>query len=161
MADPLPDPALPALTLPALTLVNDEGRPALLSAYAGKTLVLFFFPRASTPGCTTESIAFSALLGAFAKGDTVVAGVSKDSPKKLANFRQKQGLKVDLLSDAESNLCEQLGVWKEKQMYGKRFMGIERSSFLYGADGKLVRAWRKVKVGGHAEEVLEAVRALR
>ncbi|WP_420605712.1 peroxiredoxin [Novosphingopyxis sp.] len=147
-------------TLPDLTLTDDTGQPAPLKDYLGKPLVLFVFPRANTPGCTKESIAFTELLGDFAEADAAVAGVSKDSPKKLSNFREKQGLTVDLLSDAETDLSEQLGVWKEKQMYGKRFMGLERSTFLYGADGTLVRAWRKVKVTDHAEEVLEAVRAL-
>ncbi len=147
-------------TLPDLTLTDDAGQPAPLKTYLGKPLVLFFFPRANTPGCTKESIAFTEMLGEFGKADAAVAGVSKDSPKKLNNFREKQGLKVDLLSDAETDLSEQLGVWKEKQMYGKSFMGLERSTFLYGADGKLLREWRKVKVTGHADEVLEAVRAL-
>ena len=146
--------------LPDLTLTDDTGAPAPLKDYRGKPLVLFFFPRANTPGCTKESVAFSQMLDAFGKADAAVAGVSKDTPKKLANFREKQGLTVDLLSDAETDLSERLGVWKEKQMYGKSFMGLERSTFLYGAEGKLMREWRKVKVGGHAEEVLEAVRAL-
>lgn len=151
-------PDTPA-SLPDLVLTNDAGDPAPLKSYLGKPLVLFFFPRASTPGCTKESIAFTEMLGDFAEADTAVAGVSKDSPKKLSNFREKQELKIDLLSDSETDLSERLGVWKEKQMYGKRFMGLERSTFLYGADGKLAREWRKVKVAGHAEEVLEAVRA--
>ena len=146
--------------LPELTLTNDQAELAPLAAYAGKPLVLFFFPRASTPGCTKESIAFSEMLDAFGAADTAVAGVSKDSPKKLSNFSEKQGLTVDLLSDADSDLSEQLGVWKEKQMYGKTFMGLERSTFLFDASGKLAREWRKVKVAGHAEEVLEAARAL-
>ena len=146
--------------LPELTLTNDQAELAPLAAYAGKPLVLFFFPRASTPGCTKESTAFSEMLDAFGAADTAVAGVSKDSPKKLSNFREKQGLTVDLLSDAETDLSEQLGVWKEKQMYGKTFMGLERSTFLFDASGKLAREWRKVKVAGHAEEVLEAARTL-
>ena len=98
------------------------------------------------------------MLEDFESSGAAVAGVSKDSPKKLSNFREKQNLTVDLLSDAETDLSERLGVWKEKQMYGKSFMGLERSTFLYGADGKLLREWRKVKVKGHAEEVLEALR---
>ena len=147
-------------TLPDLTLTGDAGEPAPLGRYAGKPVVLFVFPRANTPGCTKESIAFTQMLEEFATADAAVVGVSKDSPKKLSNFREKQGLKFDLLSDADTDLSERLGVWKEKKMYGKSFMGLERSTFLYGADGKLVREWRKVKVKGHAEEVLEAVRAL-
>lgn len=155
MTDTPTDPALPDLTL-----TDDGGQPAPLAAYAGKPLVLFFFPRANTPGCTKESIAFTDMLGEFSEAGAAVAGVSKDSPKKLSNFRAKQELKVDLLSDADTDLSERLVVWQEKQMYGKTFMGLERSTFLFGADGQLVREWRKVKVAGHAEEVLEAVRAL-
>ncbi len=147
-----------AETLPELTLIDDRGEPKPLADYKGKPLVLFFFPRANTPGCTKESIAFSEMLDEFASLGSAVTGVSKDSPKKLSNFREKQGLTVDLLSDADTDLSERLGVWKEKQMYGKTFMGLERSTFLYGADGKLLREWRKVKVNGHAEEVLEALR---
>ena len=145
-------------SLPDLTLTDDHGEPKPLADYKGRPLVLFFFPRANTPGCTKESIAFSEMLEEFGSLNAAVAGVSKDSPKKLSNFREKQDLSVDLLSDAETDLSEQLGVWKEKQMYGKTFMGLERSTFLYGADGKLLREWRKVKVKGHAEEVLEALR---
>ena len=144
--------------MPDLTLTDDSGEPKALADYKGKPLVLFFFPRANTPGCTKESIAFSEMLEDFESSGAAVAGVSKDSPKKLSNFREKQNLTVDLLSDAETDLSERLGVWKEKQMYGKSFMGLERSTFLYGADGKLLREWRKVKVKGHAEEVLEALR---
>ncbi|MAC11846.1 MAG: peroxiredoxin [Sphingorhabdus sp.] len=147
-----------AETMPDLTLTDDSGEPKALADYKGKPLVLFFFPRANTPGCTKESIAFSEMLEDFKSSGAAVAGVSKDSPKKLSNFRDKQDLTVDLLSDAETDLSERLGVWKEKQMYGKSFMGLERSTFLYGADGKLLREWRKVKVKGHAEEVLEALR---
>ena len=147
-----------AETMPDLTLTDDSGEPKALADYKGKPLVLFFFPRANTPGCTKESIAFSEMLEDFESSGAAVAGVSKDSPKKLSNFRDKQDLTVDLLSDAETDLSERLGVWKEKQMYGKSFMGLERSTFLYGADGKLLREWRKVKVKGHAEEVLEALR---
>ncbi|WP_187336553.1 peroxiredoxin [Novosphingopyxis iocasae] len=147
-----------AETMPDLTLTDDRGEPKALADYKGKPLVLFFFPRANTPGCTKESIAFSEMLEDFKSSGAAVAGVSKDSPKKLSNFREKQDLTVDLLSDAETDLSERLGVWKEKQMYGKSFMGLERSTFLYGADGKLLREWRKVKVKGHAEEVLEALR---
>ena len=147
-----------AETMPDLTLTDDSGEPKALADYKGKPLVLFFFPRANTPGCTKESIAFSEMLEDFESSGAAVAGVSKDSPKKLSNFREKQNLTVDLLSDAETDLSERLGVWKEKQMYGKSFMGLERSTFLYGADGKLLREWRKVKVKGHAEEVLEALR---
>ncbi|MBH9538372.1 peroxiredoxin [Novosphingopyxis sp. YJ-S2-01] len=147
-----------AETMPDLTLTDDSGEPKALADYKGKPLVLFFFPRANTPGCTKESIAFSEMLEDFKSSGAAVAGVSKDSPKKLSNFREKQDLTVDLLSDAETDLSERLGVWKEKQMYGKSFMGLERSTFLYGADGKLLRDWRKVKVKGHAEAVLEALR---
>lgn len=127
---------------------------------ANGTVVLFFYPRDDTSGCTKEAIAFSGMAEAFAAAGAVVWGVSKDSLKSHEKFAAKHGLTTPLLSDEESDLCEQFGVWKEKSMYGKKFMGIERSTFVIGADGVVKAVWRKVKVPGHAEAVLDAVKAL-
>ncbi|NVK15955.1 MAG: peroxiredoxin [Rhodobacteraceae bacterium] len=145
---------------PSFTLPRGGGGEVTLSALKGAPVVLFFYPRDNTPGCTKESIAFSEALQAFADAGAHVFGISKDSLKKHENFTAKHGLTTPLLSDAEGTVCEDYGVWKEKSMYGKKHWGIERSTFLIDADGKIARVWRKVKVDGHAEEVLEAVRAL-
>jgi len=146
--------------MPNFELPRDGGDVVTLSDYAGKNVVLFFYPRDSTPGCTTESKEFSALASSFADLNTVILGVSKDSVASHDKFVSKQELTIPLLSDETSNLCETMGVWKEKSMYGKKFMGIERSTFLIGADGTLVAEWRKVKVKGHVDAVLDAVRSL-
>jgi len=145
---------------PEFTLPRDGGGEVSLADYAGKPVVIFFYPKASTPGCTTEARDFTALLGEFEAAGAVVLGVSKDSVKKQENFAAKEDLRMALLSDAESDVCERYGVWGEKQMYGKTFMGITRATFLVGPDGIVAQSWPKVKVTGHAEEVLAAVRAL-
>lgn len=145
---------------PDFTLPRDGGETVSLSDFAGKPVVLFFYPKASTPGCTTEAIDFTALLPEFEKAGAVVLGMSKDTVKRQENFSTKQELGMALLSDAESDICEAYGVWGEKKMYGKTFMGITRTTYLIGADGKIAKVWPKVKVKGHAEEVLDAVRAL-
>ena len=126
----------------------------------GKKMVVFFFPRADTSGCTKESIAFSELMDDFAATNCVVIGISKDTPAKQAKFREKHGLTCLLGADHESDVCEQFGVWVEKSMYGKKYMGIQRASFLIDANGKVAETWPKVKVDGHANSVLEAARAL-
>lgn len=126
----------------------------------GKKMVVFFFPRADTSGCTKESIAFSELMDDFAAANCVVIGISKDTPTKQAKFREKHGLTCLLGADHESDVCEQFGVWVEKSMYGKKYMGIQRASFLIDANGKVAETWPKVKVDGHANAVLEAARAL-
>ena len=126
----------------------------------GKKMVVFFFPRADTSGCTKESIAFSELMDDFAATNCVVIGISKDTPAKQAKFREKHGLTCLLGADHESDVCEQFGVWVEKSMYGKKYMGIQRASFLIDANGKVAETWPKVKVDGHANAVLEAARAL-
>ena len=126
----------------------------------GKKMVVFFFPRADTSGCTKESIAFSELMDDFAAANCVVIGISKDTPAKQAKFREKHGLTCLLGADHESDVCEQFGVWVEKSMYGKKYMGIQRASFLIDANGKVAETWPKVKVDGHANAVLEAARAL-
>ena len=123
-------------------------------------MVVFFFPRADTSGCTKESIAFSELMDDFAAANCVVIGISKDTPAKQAKFREKHGLTCLLGADHESDVCEQFGVWVEKSMYGKKYMGIQRASFLIDADGTVAETWPKVKVNGHAATVLEAARAL-
>ena len=123
----------------------------------GQTVVLYFYPKDNTPGCTTEAKDFSALMSAFDKADVSLLGVSKDSAKKHQNFIAKHDLTVDLATDAaDGGLSDELGVWTEKQMYGKTYMGMVRSTFLIGGDGQILRVWPKVKVKGHAEEVLEA-----
>ena len=126
----------------------------------GKKMVVFFFPRADTSGCTKESIAFSELMDDFAAANCVVIGISKDTPAKQAKFREKHGLTCLLGADHESDVCEQFGVWVEKSMYGKKYMGIQRASFLIDANGKVAETWPKVKVDGHANAVLAAARAL-
>ncbi|THD74680.1 peroxiredoxin [Thalassobius vesicularis] len=147
-------------TAPDFTLPQDGGDPVTLSALRPSPVVLFFYPRDNTSGCTKEAIGFTEALPAFEALGVKVFGVSKDSLASHEKFREKQGLSVSLLSDENGDLSERLGVWKEKSMYGKKFWGIERSTFLIDGTGTIVREWRKVKVAGHVEEVLEAARAL-
>lgn len=144
---------------PDFTLPSTEGT-VTLSALTGQPVVLFFYPRDDTSGCTRENQDFTALLAQFAALNAHVYGISKDSLASHEKFMIKKSLTVPLLSDEQSNTCEAFGVWKEKSMYGKTFMGIERSTFLIGANGTIVREWRKVKVPGHAQAVLEAVQAI-
>jgi peroxiredoxin Q/BCP len=128
--------------------------------FAGRKAVLFFYPKDDTPGCTTENIDFTALKGEFDAAGVALLGVSKDPPAKHAKFAAKHSLTVPLASDAEEGgLSDVLGIWTQKSMYGRTYMGMERTTYLVGADGKIVRVWRKVKVKGHAAEVLEAARA--
>ena len=147
-------------TAPDFTLPVTGGGTVTLSDLRGGPVVLFFYPRDDTSGCTKESIAFSGLVDAFAAAGCKLFGISKDSMASHDKFAAKHDLTVPLLSDENDAVCEAYGVWTEKSMYGKTFMGIERSTFLIGSDGKVARAWHKVKVPGHAEEVLDAVRAL-
>jgi peroxiredoxin Q/BCP len=147
-------------TAPDFTLPQDGGDDVTLSALRPAPVVLYFYPKDDTGGCTKEAVAFSALLSEFEAAGAKVFGISKDSVKKHEKFRAKHDLTVPLLSDENGDICEGYGVWAEKQMYGKTYMGIERSTFLIDGHGKVARAWRKVKVPGHAEEVLEAVRSL-
>ncbi len=152
-------PLEPGAKAPEFTLTRDGGETLSLSDFGGKPLVLFFYPKADTSGCTKESIAFSQLKSDFATAGAEVVGISKDPVEKQEKFRDKHDLTVPLLSD-DQDVCERYGTWVEKNMYGKKYMGIERSTFLIDADGKIARVWRKVKVPGHAEEVLDAVKAL-
>jgi peroxiredoxin Q/BCP len=126
----------------------------------GKNVVIYFYPKDSTPGCTTEGRDFSALQARFKRANTVILGVSRDSLASHEKFKEKQGFKFDLLSDPDEKLCKKFDVIQEKTLYGRKFMGVVRSTFLIDANGKLRREWRNVKVKGHAEEVLEAARAL-
>ena len=150
----------PSDLAPAFTLPRDGGGEISLADLKGQAVVLFFYPRDDTPGCTKESIGFSEHLQAFADAGAQVLGISRDTVAKHDKFIAKHGLTVPLLSDAESTMCEDYGVWVEKSMYGKKSLGIERSTFLIDAEGKIARIWRKVKVPGHVDEVLEAVKAL-
>ena len=131
-----------------------------LKELRGQNVVLYFYPKDSTPGCTTEGRDFSALHARFRRQNTVIFGVSRDSLVSHEKFRDKQGFKFDLISDPAEKLCKKFDVIHEKTLYGRKFMGVVRSTFLIDADGKLRKEWRKVKVKGHAEEVLEAVKAL-
>ena len=136
------------------------GGPFKLSAHKGHPVVLYFYPKDNTPGCTTEGADFRDLHKQFTKLGAVIAGVSRDSMKSHESFKAKMEFPFELISDADEKLCAQFDVIKMKNMYGKKVRGIERSTFLIGPDGKLVREWRGVKVPGHAEEVLEAIKAL-
>ena len=147
-------------TLPDANLVDADGAAFSLTRYKGKPLIVYFYPKADTPGCTTEAKDFTELMAEFAKAGVPVVGISKDKPAKLAKFRDKYDLKVVLASDEEGGVCEAFGTWVEKSMYGRKYMGIARATFLVGADGVIARVWPKVKVKGHAAEVLEAVKAL-
>lgn len=144
---------------PDFTLPRDGGGEVSLSGLKGQQVVLYFYPKDDTPGCTKEGIAFSEAIEEFAAAGAVVIGVSKDTAAKHDKFIAKHELKVILASDAEGTTCEDYGVWVEKNMYGKKYMGIERATFLIGADGVVRQVWRKVKVPGHSDAVLEAVRA--
>ena len=145
---------------PPFKLVADNGENIALADFKGKKLVIFFYPRADTPGCTRESIAFSALKKEFAKADTEVIGISADPVNAQGAFKKKHGLKVPLVSDETKKTIQDYGAWGERSMYGRKFMGIVRTTVLIGPDGRVARLWPKVKVDGHAEEVLEATKAL-
>lgn len=145
---------------PAFTLPRDGGAMISLADQAPSKVVLYFYPKDATPGCTLEALDFNALLPSFQEAGAVVIGISKDSVAAHDKFCAKQGLQIILASDAEGQTCEDYGVWVEKNMYGRQYMGIERSTFLIDGTGKIARIWPKVKVKGHAEEVLAAVKAL-
>jgi len=145
---------------PAFTLPRDGGDAVSLADFKGRKLVLYFYPRADTPGCTREAIAFSGLTKAFAKADTAVLGVSADPVPAQDAFKAKHRLTIPLASDETHKMLEAYGVWGKKSMYGKTFMGIVRTTFLIAADGKIARVWSNVKVDGHADEVLAAAQAL-
>lgn len=146
--------------IPDLTLPAPGGGAVRLRDFEGALFVLYFYPKDDTPGCTREAQDFSALYPEFRAAGADVLGVSKDTPAKHAKFIAKYDLSVPLASDDADAATAAFGTWIEKQLYGRTYMGIDRSTFLFGADGKLVRSWRKVRVPGHAEQVLEAVKGL-
>ncbi len=146
-------------TAPDFTLPGTGGD-VTLSSLKGKPVVLFFYPRDDTPGCTKESVGFSESRSAFEAAGALVFGISKDSLASHEKFAAKRDLQIPLLSDENGTTCEDYGVWKEKNMYGKKYMGIERTTFLIAADGTIAKIWNKVKVPGHVDTVLEEVRAL-
>ena len=151
IGDPLPD----------IALETPEGSSVRPADFVGRKLVLFFYPKDDTPGCTSENKDFSALADEFAAAGIALLGVSKDPPKKHQKFIAKYGLTAPLATDREANgLADALGVWAEKAMYGRSYMGMVRSTYLLGTDGRIARIWAKVKVAGHAAEVLEAARSL-
>ena len=145
---------------PDFDLPTNGGGSVKLSDLRGKKAVIFFYPKAMTSGCTKEACGFRDALGDFEGADTVIIGMSKDEVKKLYKFVEKEELTFALASDFEQETCEAYDVWKEKSMYGKKYMGIERSTFLVDRDGKIAAAWRKVKVPGHVEAVLQAAQEL-
>lgn len=144
---------------PAFTLDTPDG-PASLADFAGRKLALYFYPKDDTSGCTTEALQFTALATDFEAAGAAVLGVSKDSIASHRKFAAKHSLTVRLGSDPEAATIEAYGVWVEKSLYGRKYMGIERATFLIGPDGKIAQVWRKVKVAGHAEAVLKAAQAL-
>ncbi|TVV75621.1 peroxiredoxin [Sphingomonas solaris] len=146
---------------PEVTLETPDGGALSLSAMRGRPLALFFYPKDDTSGCTTEALDFSALKAAFEMEGASILGVSKGTSAGKSKFIAKHGLTVSLATDADGSACEAFGTWGEKTLYGKKYMGIDRATFLIDADGRIARVWRKVKVPGHAEAVLEAARALK
>ncbi len=150
VGDPVPD----------VMLTGMDGEPLSLAAFRGNKLVLYFYPKDDTSGCTREAQDFTGLAAEFEKEGTWILGVSKDDPKSHSKFTEKYELKVSLASDMDGSVCEAFGTWGEKSLYGRKYMGIERATFLIDRDGTVARVWRKVKVPGHAEEVLAATRAL-
>ena len=145
---------------PDFTAATDGGKKLKLSDLRGKPVVLYFYPKDDTTGCTAEACGFRDSLPDFSKLKTQVIGVSKDSVDKHDKFKKKYGLNFPLVSDEDGKICEKYGTWVEKSMYGRKYMGIDRATFLVNRDGTVVRIWRKVKVPGHAQEVLEAAREL-
>lgn len=147
-------------TAPDFTLPGDGGAEITLSAHQGHPVVLYFYPKDNTSGCTKEAVAFNELRSAFDDAGVVIIGVSPDPVKSHDKFKEKFELGFALASDATHDVCELYGVWKEKSMYGRKYMGVERSTFLIDRDGTIAKAWRKVKVPGHAEAVLAAAKDL-
>ncbi|MGL4495452.1 MAG: thioredoxin-dependent thiol peroxidase [Beijerinckiaceae bacterium] len=145
---------------PAFTLPGDAGSKIRLADLKGKNVVLYFYPKDDTSGCTAEAIAFNGLRKQFAAANTEIIGVSPDSPASHDKFKAKHGLAFPLASDEDKGMLEAYGVWAEKSMYGRKYMGVERTTFLIDGKGKIAQVWRKVKVPGHAEEVLAAAKAL-
>ena len=145
--------------IPNFEILTDKGD-FKVSNHLGKNIIVFFFPRADTSGCTAESIAFTNHQKKFEKLNCIVIGISKDNIKKQAKFREKYNLTCELGADFENNVCEQFGVWVEKSMYGRKYMGIQRTTFLSNEKGIITNVWEKVKVPGHADEVLAALKKM-
>ena len=145
---------------PSFRLPRDGGDSAALADYAGQKLVLFFYPRADTPGCTREAIDFTRLRDAFAESGTAVLGVSADTVKAQESFRDKHQLSIPLISDEQHEMLAAYGAWGEKSMYGRTFLGILRTTVLIGANGKIAKIWRNVRVDGHADEVLATAQSI-
>ncbi len=145
---------------PDFTLDDEKGKPFTLSSARGKRVVLYFYPKDDTPGCTTEAKDFTQLMGGFERENTLVVGVSRDDQASHAAFCAKHSLEVTLVSDTDNTVCEAYDCWVEKNMYGKKYMGVARSTFLIDEKGIVRKIWRKVKVNGHADSVLETIRAL-
>ena len=148
-------------TVPDLPLALSSDAMRTLASYRGRWLVLYFYPKDSTPGCTTEGLDFNGLLGAFEQANASIVGVSRDSLKSHRNFCAKQGFRFDLASDADGRLCDAFDVIKPKKLYGREYVGVERSTFLIGPDGRVAAVWRPVKVPGHADAVLARLRELQ
>src|SRR5262245_23670168 len=147
----------PGKKAPSFSLKDQDGKSHRLADYAGRPLVLYFYPKDDTPGCTTEACAFRDTLPQFKKGKAAVLGVSILDEASKARFAAKHDLNFPLLADADHEVADKYGVWQKKSLYGRQFMGLARTTYLIGADGKVARRWDNVKVDGHAEEVLEAV----
>ena len=146
--------------VPDFSLQTDEDKTVSLSDYAGKPVILFFYPRADTPGCTIEACGFRDTFKKLQKAGAVVLGISRDTPRAQKKFKEKYDLNYPLLADVDEKVCKQFGVLKEKNMYGKKVMGIERTTFVIGPDQTLLKVFPKVKPEGHAEEVLAAIKEL-
>ena len=147
-------------TAPDVMVQAKDGSMVRLAEAVRAPMVVYFYPKDDTPGCTSEAKDFSALAGDFAAAGVSIVGISKDTPKRHQGFSAKHGLQFPLVTDADGSVCEAFGAWVEKSLYGRKYMGIDRSTFLIAADGSIARIWRKVKVKGHADEVLAAARAL-
>jgi peroxiredoxin Q/BCP len=145
---------------PAIQVPDEKGQEFKLSSLKGKNVVLYFYPKADTPGCTTESCEFRDHSAKYTAKDTVIVGVSPDTSKAQLKFKDKFDLPFTLLADADHAVAEAYGIWKEKSMYGKKYMGVERTTFLIGKDGKIKKIFEKVKPAGHAEQVFEALQTL-
>ena len=154
------DPPHTGANAPAFHLPREDGDAVTLASYAGRALVLYFYPKDDTSGCTREAADFNALMPAFRDAGAEILGVSPDSNRSHEAFRRKHGLEITLGSDETKAMCEAYGVWQEKSMYGRKYMGVERTTFLIGPDGRIAEVWPKVSVKGHAEAVLAAAKAL-
>jgi peroxiredoxin Q/BCP len=144
----------PGVKAPEIKLETDAGDVFQLSKHKGKTVIVYFYPKANTPGCTTEACEFRDHIKELEEKDAVVVGISPDPPQALANFKKKYGLPFPLLADVDHSVAEAYGVWKEKSMYGKKYMGIERTTYVIGPDGKIRNIYNKVKPAGHATQIL-------